>query len=85
MADIKERWKWYFKRQNCIATKIAHYLDINNDLWPRLVNSVLEKCVTLMVNWATMQQYGNNYNYKYYCRNIINQWTTHYHYPSIEF
>jgi len=82
---MAERWKWFFKRQNCIATKIAHYLDIRDNLWPSIVNHVLEKCVTSMVAYAIRQHYGINYNYKYYCRNIINQWTTHYHYPSIEF
>jgi hypothetical protein len=81
-------WTNHFKRQNCVSKKIASYLDINNELWPRLVNSVLEKCVTLMVAFAERADkrytFGPN-NYKYYCRSIINQWTSKYHYPSIDF
>jgi hypothetical protein len=46
----------------------------------------LEKCVKLLCRRADSNEYkfGEN-NYKYYCRNIINQWTVNYHYPSINF
>ena len=86
MADIREHWAGHFKRQNCVSTKIAKYLDIYIPLWSNLVNSVLYKCVTLMVENAAATNYtfGGN-NWKYYSRSIINQWTANYHYPSIDF
>jgi len=81
-------WTNHFKRQNCVSSKIANYLAVDHPMWSRLVNSVLEKCVNLMVAYAALpnKQYtfGPN-NYKYYCRSIINQWTSKYHYPSIDF
>lgn len=81
-------WTNHFKRQNCVSAKIARYLAINLPLWSEIVNNTLEKCVTKMVDYATAptRQYtfGPN-NWKYYSRSIINQWTSYYHYPSIDF
>ena len=81
-------WTDHFKRQNCVSAKIARYLAINLPLWSNIVNNVLQKCVTLMVAYANnpnrQYTFGPN-NYKYYSRSIISQWTSHYHYPSIDF
>ena len=81
------RWRDLFKRQNCLAQKIDYYISFNSTAhWANLMNISLEKCVKYLVNsnFRGFNSCGTT-RIKYYSRNIINQWITRYHYPSINF
>jgi hypothetical protein len=80
-------WKDLFRRQNCLAHKIDYYISFNSTAhWANLMNISLEKCVKYLVNsnFRGFNSCGTT-RIKYYSRNIINQWITRYHYPSINF